>query len=140
MKREIKLQNGSDVKKLASAFKVTERTVYNALGGKTENDLSNKIRNVALKLYEANYVKSMPNEGVVTTHEGRIITHYFYGKNPSGEKHQEVSLEIDTKTGEVRKYIDGRLADRHDNVTVNQLNSIIKKVCESVNLDYDQHF
>ncbi len=140
MRREIKLQNGSDVKKLASAFKVTERTVYNALGGKTENDLSNKIRNVALKLYEATYVKSMPNEGVVTTHEGRIITHYFYGKTSDGETMPERSLLIDTKSGNVTRYKDGKIEKTYSDVSVNKLKTIIVDMCESMNLDYSKYF
>ncbi len=140
MRREIKLKNGDDVHKLASTFQVTTRTVYNALGGKTENDLSGKIRNVALKLYEANYIKSMPNEGVVTTRTNEVINHYFYGKTDAGETMMERSLLIDTKNGNVTRYKDGKIEKTYSNISVNKLNTIIVDMCEIVNLDYSKYF
>ncbi len=140
MRREIRLKNGDDVHKLASTFQVTTRTVYNALGGKTETALSNKIRYTSLKLYGASYFKDMPNEGVVTARTDGIITHYFYGKSNTGETLPERSLRIELNRGNLTRYLDGKIYKTYNSVDISEINRIIADICESVNLDYSKYF
>ncbi len=140
MRREIKLIEKGDVNKLAKAFNVTSRTVYSALKGTTSNDLANKIRNVAVKTSGGYYLKDMPVDGVVTIHEGRIITHYFYGRNKYGERVLEHSLWIDTEAGDVKHYIDGKVKETYKNISIDRVDLLILDVCKSVGLDYGKYF
>lgn len=140
MTREIKLKNSDDAAKIATTFGVTTRTVYSALSGKTGNEQSRKIRNVALKFYDAKYIKTMPQEGVVTTRSKGVITHYFYGKTANGESRPERSLSINNITGEVTEYKDGKVECKYGKITVARINALLLAICEDENLRYNEHF
>ncbi len=140
MRQTIKLKNGSDSNKLAKTFNVTQRTVQYALLGTTETKLADKIRYTAINVYDAYYIMQMPSEGVVPVRIGSVITHYFYGKTKQGKKMQERSLRIDTNTGNVKQYLDGKITNTYENISINGLEALIREICETVRLDYNEHF
>ncbi len=140
MGRKILLESGADVEKLAVRLNVSERTVRDALKGDTGSVRKKHIRYTAVREFGGYYSVDIKDEGVVTVRDGHIITHFFYGKDAKEKKRREYSLRIDTKTGEVKEYVDNELNVLYGKIPVSTLLAVIKRICSEVSLDYEAYF
>ncbi len=140
MGRKILLKSGADAEELATRLGLSDRTVRDALKGDNSTKNKRKVRYTAIRELDGYYSAEIKSEGVVTVRDGHIITHFFYGKEAKGQKSQEYSLRINTKTGEVREYIDDKLETSHSKIKTSALQAIIKRICAKIGIDYTSYF
>lgn len=115
MKRYIHIRK-QDRLKIAKAFRVTERTVFNAIIYDSErgnSDLARKIRKAAI---ECGGIPMVEAPEVETLHDN---DNYIRQYMPNG-----VLLEMDKTAGTCDVWLRGEKVRRYENVAVNQINDI----------------
>lgn len=115
MKRYIHIRK-QDRLKIAKAFSVTERTVFNAIIYDSErgnSDLARKIRKAAI---ECGGIPMVEAPEVETLHDN---DNYIRQYMPNG-----VLLEMDKTAGTCDVWLRGEKVRRYENVAVSQINDI----------------
>lgn len=106
----IKLNRGG-IGKLAAKFKVSTRTVHDALKGKTQSGLARVLRRAAIEEGGTLY-KSCESISEISTNS--MIQTF-------GER---VRIVVDLETGDANLYADGELRRSYNNLTMKELSDV----------------